>query len=207
MGNPSPATSASNQCSRGQARLVRNQPVSAAIAARYRMPKRQLPMLSAARSHCVAPAKNSQNVAHTNSSPGSLRIGRDLSGCLALTISVDILDACRSCLIDQLLELSPGAAGNDPIAEVALWCEPWQLDDLYAGRFPLQRGSNGMRVLASWLIVVGDQDDRAAGQKRNVIGAPLAGAHRRGGRDEPKLASCLNILLAFDQEDRLRDVG
>ena len=67
----------------------------------------------------------------------------------------------------------------------------------------LQRFANHLAVIAARLVIVGNDADIGAREMLVQLRRPLAGASRIAGGDEAELGQIVDVLLAFDDIDRL----
>jgi hypothetical protein len=116
-------------------------------------------------------------------------------------------------LVDQRVERLDRAPGAEPVACVALVGEAGELEETNTRRLADERAGNGLGMIPSGLVVVGQHDDIGASELIGVGLPPLAGTARIAGRHDAKVRQRLDILLALDDEhtplrgDRFGQVG
>ena len=103
-------------------------------------------------------------------------------------------------LVDQRVERLDGAALREPIGHVALVRQAGELEEADARGLAGERTGNGLGMIPSGLVVVGQHDDIGAGELIGVDVPPLAGAAGVAGCDDAKARQALNVLLPLDDE-------
>src|SRR5262245_16834514 len=93
--------------------------------------------------------------------------------------------------------------GPDPIDDIALRAEPWQLQDAHARCLTGQRPANHVHMLAAAVVVVRQDHDVGTLQVGAVLGPPLGGAFRVTRRSNVPFRERVRFLLAFNDKDSL----
>jgi hypothetical protein len=102
--------------------------------------------------------------------------------------------------LDQFVQRLDSAALREPIGCVALVGQAGKVEEADARGLAHERAGNGLGMIPSGLVVIGQHDDIGAGELIGVGVPPLAGAAWVAGCDDAKARQAFNVLLALDDE-------
>lgn len=108
---------------------------------------------------------------------------------------------CLGGLAGHLQQFLLRAASSKPVGDVALWRQPWKLQDAHGPCNAAQLRSNQGCMPAACVIVVLQENHVQASEMRREVVGPLTGTAGIAGGHQTDGQQVVDVLLALGDED------